>query len=85
MSDLDAWLREVAPLQTPTLTPAPTPTQTQTQTPNPNPNPSPNPNPNPRPHQVAALQKLQHPNVVKYLGAVIEPPTHALVLEYLEP
>ena len=30
--------------------------------------------------EVAALQKLHHPNVVQYLGAVIEPPTHALVL-----
>ena len=34
--------------------------------------------------EVAALQNLHHPNVVKYLGAVIEPPTHALVLEYLD-
>ena len=28
---------------------------------------------------MAALQRLHHPNVVKYLGALIEPPTHALV------
>ena len=34
--------------------------------------------------EVAALQRLSHPNVVAYLGAVIEPPTHALVLEYMD-
>ena len=32
--------------------------------------------------EVAALTQLRHPHVVQYLGAVQEPPTHCLVLEY---
>ena len=32
--------------------------------------------------EVAALTQLRHPHVVQYMGAVVEPPTHCLVLEY---
>ena len=32
--------------------------------------------------EVAALTQLRHPHIVHYLGAVQEPPTHCLVLEY---
>ena len=32
--------------------------------------------------EVAALTRLRHPNVVQYMGAVVEPPTLCLVLQY---
>eukprot|EP00962_Isochrysis_galbana_P020801 scaffold6107_cov130-Isochrysis_galbana.AAC.10 len=32
--------------------------------------------------EVSALTQLRHPNVVEYLGCVVEPPTYCLVLEY---
>lgn len=34
--------------------------------------------------EVSALVQLRHPHIVQYLGAVVEPPTHCLVLEYCE-
>ena len=32
--------------------------------------------------EVVTLTRLRHPHIVQYLGAVVEPPTHCLVLEY---
>ena len=32
--------------------------------------------------EVTALTQLRHPNVVEYMGCVVEPPTYCLVLEY---
>ena len=34
--------------------------------------------------EVAALTELRHPNVVEFLGCVVEPPTHCLVLQFCE-
>ena len=34
--------------------------------------------------EVRALTELRHPCIVQYLGAVMEPPTHCLVLEYCD-
>ena len=34
--------------------------------------------------EVSALTQLRHPHIVQCLGAVVEPPTHCLVLEYCE-
>jgi len=34
--------------------------------------------------EVRALAKLRHANIVRCLGVLLEPPTHGLVLEYIE-
>jgi len=34
--------------------------------------------------EVAALTRLRHPNIVQYMGAVVEPPTFCLVLQYCD-
>ena len=31
---------------------------------------------------MSALTQLRHPHIVQYLGAVVEPPTHCIILEY---